>query len=558
MKKIPLVTTLLLLFGAMLVFNNCGSSGGNTATTTTSTTIGTSTTSSTNSVATTSTTTNSGATNTTSTTTTTTTTTTTSTSTTSTTLIPLNQNNPTATLRTIDDDWIPFAYYNINEAAGYIELFTSEARIASVKVLYAPFLVHADPFSGHHSGKTGMDWLGYVASQESELTSFGQTVGILKTKLETLIPYYISPVDNLTITDIIYNPASQDQYFGEEEWIVKGNNGYVEIYYDHMRKLHPNFISQASAAGNVDLTALGSLAQNENLLSSPFTLNEGDNVGQPQVLGQEVFGNTDYWTSSGNDIPHLQIEGSMTDPSGNPVYNIYWLISEEKRNSLMTGLYNTIAKAALEQADIYNSWLNDGVLDGEEFWWRAEVSMEPSSVNIWDNTSVFAGNQTWYEVRNATDSMEEINSYTPGDSLNNDSFTIFPINKDPRVFKASLYSSANVNYLVQKQNFAGGNSVGPYVGEVLENSTAEAASGQLLIHWKFYNDQILAPDTYQAASYSLDTTNYVLKMRWGSVETSVNNISILPIPISSDTVNGTTIVQYKQDGFYSSSIYGFD
>ena len=152
-----------------------------------------------------------------------------------------------------------------------------------------------------------------------------------------------------------------------------------------------------------------------------------------------------------------------------------------------------------------------------------------------------------------------MNSYTPGNSLNDDAFTIFPITKEPRVFDASLYSSANVSYLVQKiDNYDGGDKVGPHVGEVLDTSTAEATSGQLLIHWKFGNDQILSPDTYQAASYSLDASTYVLKIRWRSEEVSLDDVSILPIPESGDVADGTTIIQYKQDGFYSADIYGFD
>jgi len=471
----------------------------------------------------------------------------------------LDPDDPTATLRSIDSDWIPFAYYNINEDAGYLEVFTSEARINSVKVLYTPFRSHADPFSGHHSGNAGSNWLGYLASQESELVSFGQTVGMLKTDIDPKIPYYICPVDSFTITDLWYQPASSDQYYGVEQWIVKGNNGYVEIYYDHCRKLHSSFITKVIAAGNTDPRETGSLPQNENLITSTFTLNAGDNVAQPQVLGREVMGNTDYWTSFGNSIPHLQIEFAQTDPGGTPIYNPYWLVSSNKTTSFMQAFYTAVEKSDLEQDDMFNDFLNTGTLDGEEFWWRAEVTMEPSYINTWDNSSVFDGVQTWYEVINAGDSLEEINSYTPGDSLNNDSFTIFPINKNPRVFDASLYSSADVSYLVQKiDDYDGGNKVGPHVGEVLDTSTVEATSGQLLIHWKFANDQILNPDTYQAASYSLDTSNYVLKIRWGSEEASLDNVSVLPIPDTGDTADGSTIIQYKQDGFYSGSIYGYD
>lgn len=485
----------------------------------------------------------------------TTTTTTTTTTGTTTTTIALDSNDPTITLRSIDPDWIPFADYQVNSSEGYLEIFTDSSRTTSIKCIPCPYRVHSQPFTGHVYGKLCVNWAGFFKVNQSEMTQFGDTYGISKETIDAMVPYYIAPVNNFTINWVeLQTPLSG--YYGDSKWVVKGHNGYAYVYYDHCRQLHSTFISKMVAAGNSDPTS-ASPASGVNLVTNSFTLNEGDKVAQPQVLGTDISGHTDYLTGmNGSGYPYCQIEFNYPSVTGREqIYNVYSLMPEATKNSFLLAQYQTWNKAELQNADIFNYFMNNSDATGiEKFWWRAECTMEPTYATLWDNDSVFDGFQSWFEVRNASDTYTVISGYTRGDSLNDDYFTIFQISKDSNSYQAGLYSSSSVAYLVQKANYDDNGQ--PYIGEVLDSSTVGATSGQMIIHWKIKADA--AADTYQAASYSLDTSTHVLKIRWGTESSTSSEVSVVAIPDSSETADGTNLIQYKQDGHYSATTYGLN
>jgi len=51
---------------------------------------------------------------------------------------------------------------------------------------------------------------------------------------------------------------------------------------------------------------------------------------------------------------------------------------------------------------------------------------------------------------------------------------------------------------------------------------------------------------------------HVLKIRWGTESSDSSSVAVVAIPTSSDTADGETLVQYKQDGQYAATVYGLN
>jgi hypothetical protein len=78
--------------------------------------------------------------------------------------------------------------------------------------------------------------------------------------------------------------------------------------------------------------------------------------------------------------------------------------------------------------------------------------------------------------------------------------------------------------------------------------------GQLTIKWRLFGFEDI--QEYQGMSYSLDTANHVLKVRWQpSHVRSVNDVVLPPIPTGSDSVDGETVVQYSGFGRWDTGVY---
>ncbi len=168
------------------------------------------------------------------------------------------------------------------------------------------------------------------------------------------------------------------------------------------------------------------------------------------------------------------------------------------------------------------------------------MSLGPSYVYSFVNDTVTGGLGNWFEVQDASHTFTETQEYTPGDPLNDQSFVIFPINKDVSVYDSSLYESADVSYLVQKHTYGDGDIW--CLCQVVESQNMSDISGQMKIHW-IRNQAKMDPayDKYQAASFYLNTSTHLLKIVW-SDEVNTLPADFLSIPQDSDAANGTTLV----------------
>jgi hypothetical protein len=417
--------------------------------------------------------------------------------------------------------------------------FGTSTDAGSIHVSVGPFGAHFGPLTGHGYGDGKGNLVGFFTASDADLETlptlplptsayYGESGGSL---LLARRPLYIAPAAG-SVDWIDCVAAAPGLYVGDEfQWTLRlrfpGEQG---MQLGHVGKIASDLAVKLQELG-IDTASCPSPGTGNLLDAGAVSVDQGEALAFPQVVGRPVAGFPGYFTGGGSfpDRPWVQMEFMFYAQFGRATGGACYY------DNLPFGLQTTLQDAMT--ADMLDPVSQRFRCPSCPRWkWLAEGRLcMASSIFPSDFSDLYTHLGGWFERDDAGIASNEIVAFAP-------------IAKDVRTYNPAFYSPG-VNMLVLRQpegrgcvswlvpNAAGtGMELRPVcsaAGEVLER-TADA----LLIKWR--DGGLLAP-VYQRAAYVLDSRG--LKIAWGNFAAAASG-AVLPVLFAATACDGVTIVCY--------------
>ncbi len=394
---------------------------------------------------------------------------------------------------------------------------------------------HTQPHTGHPEGNSKADWQGFFAARYDELTELEgdgdgicqrlEVCGLHSSEIDNRILEYVAPDAHLKVISVKAE-GIEDTYGSDLAWAIETklcNYGYGFGHVGHIAK---DLRDKMVAAGYTDPWTVTGLT--ENLITGdPIFLAKDDSIGIPQIAAWEIPGHPGYYMANASLPPTATIEFPTHHANIEPFYRF---LPTDLQDQLRDIMY-----ADARNPDSFRfgqTWLVDWL-------WKAEMDLW--TVAYTDNndfSSIYKRLGNWWEMASGC---------TPGTTLCDEVFSIFPILKSTPFYEAALYDSPAVSYLVhhRQADIDVGRGFKHYEwGEVIEPANPDDLSGTMIIKWRLdhgMNPPVIQTASYQAASYQLYPDDRLLKIRWSNRVSDRAMVVTPSIPTGTEICDGVEL-----------------
>lgn len=422
---------------------------------------------------------------------------------------------------------IPFEY---TVEADHLAVVT---EVGSVPVLIGPWGAHAPPHTGHPEGNVKSDWTGLWTPRRdsSELVEVayvtgdvsagcpndGSRCGLSRSYLESHIPFYRFPDDEVRVIGVQFLGQSSDNPYDGKSWAIGVELCPYRYILDHVGGISDELVAAVILELGED--PFDSPAIGPNLIEGfSVTMPANTDLGRPHIKAYDIAENADYVTGPGGvfgGVPHAQIEwtavhmAESVDGYARPEYD-YMDAALVVQLEAMLDLQAVKYEDSFRYADTETwQWMSEHVLVATEPFHREE------------STGLTSGIGGWWQ-RPETDVCDPAPFADPACA---ETFSIFPIHDQGTFYDAALYASSEVNYLAYRGTSVGGAWDFYSFGEVISPATPDPTSGTLYIHWR-------GPlvDDYQVVSYRFDPMSERMRFRYGPLEDAAMVVDPLALP----------------------------